>query len=382
LDSTAPSSAAANVDPFVMPSGFAYSPFVLASDDAGLPHVFVSTQSALVHFHALPGSAAFVSDELTVTGDATVTGMDAVSARAGSGMSVLFSATDPNRAYRQALRLASGDGDGVWSVAAIYDGDGTSELWAPAVSLDTAGQPVVFYVAEAVSDRTASLFRWRDGATVSLPSTESGRMSLFATAGSQTASAVVANSHSDGIHVQVVNEGQIASDLVVPNTQGLDPSALDGCPVHLHTMGDPMGCGGFKDTQCTLTGGQSTFSSSRGLRATADGAVWLVFYVISVDADVMLRESCTGGPDRACSCSAEVVADRSHVSLRIARVPTTASDTNVDIRLDIRMRDGGFASGYSYPNVEALGTRLYIARGPGAEGATTVRYVVIDTTRL
>lgn len=380
LTLTSSGTSQAVVDPFPVPAN---TGALLASDPAGSPHAFVATASSITHLHRPSGAGTWTSDTLDLA-DQGLSGLDVVST--GSGLAALITThlPDPGSAYTHVLRLATGDGSGSWTYGAVFDAAGASEVWDPTVAVDRDGRPAVFFETEAKADTAQSLYAWRTGG-MAAPFTcpVASRLATFEAAATTSADAgpIVSEVDADGLHVWLFRGGALARDAGLAGA--FAGEQLTGCGPVNSVMGTPnRGCQGSKDMACTLRG-DGFYSYAHALGNTADGTTWAVYLVEHTDADVVLRESCTVGQDPSCSCSPQVVTDRTTADLFVARVPAADAAGGLDPRLRVRLGVTINSETDGIASVVARGSLLYVVANTAAPvvGAPN-RYLIIDTSRL
>lgn len=368
------------VDPFPVPAN---NGALLASDPAGSPHAFVATASSITHFHQSSGAGTWTSDTLDLAGQRLRTLAPVVST--DSGLAVLFTThlPDPGSAYTEVVRLATGDGSGSWTYDVVFDAAGASEVWDPTVAVDRDGRPAVFFET-APADNAQSLYAWRTGgAAAPFTGPVASRLATFEAAATTTADAgpIVSEVDADGLHVWLFRGGALARDAGLAGA--FAGEQLTGCGAVNSVEGTPnRGCQGSKDMACTLRG-DGFYSYAHALGNTADGTTWAVYLVEHTDADVVLRESCTVGQDPSCSCSPQVVTDRTTADLFVARVPAADAAGGLDPRLRVRLGATINSETDGIASVVARGSLLYVVATTAAPviGAPN-RYLIIDTSRL
>ena len=155
---------------------------------------------------------------------------------------------------------------------------------------------------------------------------------------------------------------------------------LTGCGPISSVHGTPnQGCQGSKDMACTMRG-DGFYSYAHALGNTADGTTWAVYVVEHADADGIIHESCTSGPDSSCSCSLQVVTDRTTADLFVARVPAADAAGGLDPRLSVRLGTTINTETDGIASVVARGSLLYVVATTTA--GPPFRYLIIDTSRL
>jgi hypothetical protein len=375
LTLTSSGTSRAVVDPFPVPAN---TGALLASDPAESPHAFVGTASGISHFH-LSGAGTWTSDTLDLAGQG-LSGLDVVSTDSGLAALITTQGSD----YKQVVRLATGDGSGSWTYDVVFAPGSGYGVWDPTVAVDHDGRPAVFFETEAATDSAQSLYAWRaGGAAAPFTGPLVSRLATFGAAATTTADAgpVVSEVDADGLHVWLFRGGALARDAGLAGA--FAGEQLTGCGPVNSVPGTPnRGCQGSKDMACTLRG-DGFYSYAHALGNTADGTIWAVYLVEHTDADVVLRESCTAGPDSSCSCSPHVVTDRSTADLFVARVPAADAAGGLDPRLRVRLGVTINSETDGIASVVARGSLLYVVANTAAPviGAAN-RYLIIDTSRL
>jgi hypothetical protein len=263
----------------------------------------------------------------------------------------------------------------------VFDAAGASEVWDPTVAVDHDGRPAIFFETEAKADSAQSLYAWRaGGAAAPLTGPVASRLATFEAAATTTADAgpIVSEVDADGLHVWLFRGGALARDAGLAGA--FAGEQLTGCGAVNSVQGTPgRGCGASKDMACTVRG-DGFYSYAHALGNTADGTTWAVYLVEHTDADVVLRESCTTGPDSYCSCSLQVVTDRTTADLFVARVPATDAAGGLDPRLRVRLGATINTETDGIASVVARGSLLYVMATTTA--GPPYRYLIIDTSRL
>ena len=381
LTLTSSGASQAVVDPFPI-TGNGSVPMV--SDPAGAPHAFVGTAAGISHLHqSSPGT--WISDTLDPGGQELGGWGNVVSTN--TGLAVLFTTHPPltGGLMPEVVRLATGDGSGSWTYDDVFDTAAASGVWDPTVAVDHDGRPAVFFETEAVTNYAQSLYAWRAGG-VAAPFTGPvvSRLATFQAAATTSADAgpIISEVDADGLHVWLFRGGALARDAGLAGA--FAGEQLTGCGPISSVRGTPnQGCPGSNNMACTMRG-DGFYSYAHALGNTADGTTWAVYMVEHADVDGTIRHSCTSGPDSSCSCSLQVVTDRTTADLFVARVPAADAAGGLEPRLRVRLGATINTETDGIASVAARGSLLYVVTtmlaGPAA--GTPNRYLIIDTSRL
>ena len=381
LTLTSSGTSQAVVDPFPLPFNEAVP---LASDPAGSPHAFIGTAAGISHLHqSSPGT--WISDTLDPDGQEIGGWGNVVSTN--TGLAVLFTTHPPltGGLMPEVVRLATGDGSGSWTYDDVFDTAAASGVWDPTVAVDHDGRPAVFFETEAVTNYAQSLYAWRPGGTAA-PFTGPvvSRLATFQAAATTSADAgpIISEVDADGLHVWLFRGGALARDAGLAGA--FAGEQLTGCGPISSVRGTPnQGCPGSNNMACTMRG-DGFYSYAHALGNTADGTTWAVYMVEHADVDGTIRHSCTSGPDSSCSCSLQVVTDRTTADLFVARVPAADAAGGLDPRLRVRLGATINTETDGIASVVARGSLLYVVTTMLAGPAAGVpnRYLIIDTSRL